>query len=143
MWWRNGKKEFGPNQDAVDALLVRLETVTQAQAMLLAGISGDDPERHRARQAVVEAARRCDRERELKRAQDEVRQWVNTWFTGGPQLSGYGRDVSPGEAAVAASPAVLDAIGALVVRDLLPAEDVELLMGPWKELLQSVPVPGA
>jgi hypothetical protein len=128
------RKEFGPNQDAVVALLMRLESVTQVQAMLLAGISGDDPELHRARQAMLDAAHRGGRERELKQAQDEVRDWVNSWFTGGPQISGYGRDVSPGEAAVAAAPAVLDAIGALVVRDLLTPEQVEILTGPWNEL---------
>jgi hypothetical protein len=129
------KKEFGPNQAAVDALLVRLESVTQMQAMLLAGISADDPERHSARQAMLEAARRGGRERELKLAQHEVEDWVNSWFTGGPQLTGFGRDVSPGENAVAAAPAVLDAIGALVVRDLLTPELVEILTGPWNELV--------
>jgi len=128
------KKEFGPNQEAVDALLVRLESVTQVEAMLLAGITADEPERHQARQAVLDAAHRAGRERELKQAQDEVRDWVNSWFTGGPQIAGYGRDVSPGEAAVAAAPAVLDAIGALVVRDLLTPEQVEVLTGPWNEL---------
>ena len=128
------KKEFGPNQEAVDALLVRLESVTQVEAMLLAGMTADEPERHQARQAVLDAAHRAGRERELKRAQDEVRDWVNSWFTGGPQIAGYGRDVSPGEAAVAAAPAVLDAIGALVVRDLLTPEQVEVLTGPWNEL---------
>ena len=129
------KKEFGPNQDAVDALLVRLETVTQMQAMLLAGISGDNPERHRARQAMLNAARRGHREQQLKRAQEEVEDWVNSWFTGGPQLTGYGRDVSPGENAAAAAPAVLDAISALVVRDLLTTEQVEILTGPWNEVV--------
>jgi len=129
------KKEFGPNQDAVDGLLARLESVTQMQAMFLAGISAEDPERHRAREAMVDAARRGGRERELKLAQQEVEDWVNSWFTGGPQLTGYGRDVSPGENAVAAAPAVLDAIGALVVRDLLTPEEVEILTGPWNELV--------
>ena len=105
------------------------------QAMLLAGIPADDPERHGARQAMVAAARRGGRERELKLAQHEVEDWVNSWFTGGPQLTGYGRDVSPGENAVAAAPAVLDAIGAFVVRDLLAPEQVGILTGPWNELV--------
>jgi hypothetical protein len=129
------KKEFGLNQAAVDALLMRLESVTQVEAMLVASITADDPERHRARQAMLDAAHRGGRERELKRAQDEVRDWVNSWFTGGPQIAGYGRDVSPGENAVAAAPAVLDAIGALVVRDLMTSEEVEVLTGPWNELV--------
>lgn len=129
------KNEFGPNQDEVDRLLERLETVDQSQAMFLASLSGDDPERRRAREAVLDAARAAKRERELKAAQAEVTQWVNMWFTGGFQISGYGRDVSPAQAAVNAAPVVLDAIGALVMRDRLAAEDVDLLTAPWRELV--------
>ena len=33
-----------------------------------------------------------------------------------------------------AAPVVLDAVGALVVRDLLPPDDFEVLIGPWREL---------
>jgi hypothetical protein len=136
------KKEFGPNQDQVDALLERLETVDQGQALFLANLAGDDAERHAAREAMVTAAGRGGREKELHNAQDEVARWVNMWFTGGFQISGYGRDVTPGEAAVGAAPVVLDAVGALVVRDLLPAEDFETLIGPWLELDAKGPPPG-
>lgn len=128
------KSEFGPNQERVDALLVRLENVDQVQAMFLAGLAADDPERRRAREAMLTAARRGGREKELHRAQEEVKRWVNGWFSGGPQLSGYGRDVTPGEAATGAAPLVLDAIGATVVSDLLRADDVEILTAPWREL---------
>jgi hypothetical protein len=128
------KKEFGPNQDEVDALMERLETVEQNQALMLAGLAQPDPALHRARQAMLEAARRGGREKELERAQQEVTRWVNTWFSGGFPISGYGRDVSPGEAAVNASPVVLDAAGALVVRDLLDPDDFDTLMGRWREL---------
>ena len=128
------RKEFGPNQGEVDALLERLETVEQNQALLLAGLSQADPALHAARQAMLEAARRGGREAQLDRAQKEVTRWVNTWFTGGFPISGYGRDISPAEAAVKASPVVLDAVGALVVRDLLRPEDFETLIGRWREL---------
>ncbi len=128
------RNEFGPNQERVDALLVRLENVDQVQAMFLAGLTANDRERRRAREAMLAAARRSGREKELHRAQDEVRRWVNGWFSGGPQLSGYGRDVTPGEAAVNAAPLVLDAIGATVVGDLLTAEDVDTLTAPWRAL---------
>lgn len=126
--------EYGPNQDEVDALLERLELVDQGQALLLAGLGGDDPARRNARQAMLAAARRGGREKELHRAQREVTRWVNTWFSGGYQIAGYGRDITPGEAAVHAAPVVLDAVGALVVRDLLEADDVDALLGPWHEL---------
>jgi hypothetical protein len=128
------KKEFGPNQDEVDALLARLETVEQNQALLLAGIATADPDLHAAREAMLEAARRGGREAQLDRAQREVTRWVDTWFTGGFPISGYGRDISPAEAAVNAAPVVLDAIGALVVRDLLDADTFETLIGRWREV---------
>ena len=128
------KKEFGPNQDEVDALLERLETVNQNQALLLAGLAQGDPDLHAARQAMLEAARQGGREAQLDRAQQEVTRWVNAWFTGGFPISGYGRDISPAEAAVNAAPVVLDAVGALVVRDLLRPEDFETLTGRWREL---------
>jgi hypothetical protein len=128
------KKEFGPNQGEVDAVFERLETVDQNQALLLAGLVQDGPAWHSAREAMLGAARAGGREAYLRRAQQEVTHWVNTWFSGGPQLSGYGRDISPAEAAVHAAPVVLDAVGALVVRDLLPPDDFEVLIGPWREL---------
>jgi hypothetical protein len=131
---RRKKQEFGPNQGEVDALMERLETVEQNQALLLAGLAEADPALHRARQAMLEAARRGGREKELERAQQEVTRWVNSWFTGGFPISGYGRDISPAEAVVNASPVVLDAAGALVVRDLLDPDDFETLMGRWREL---------
>jgi hypothetical protein len=130
-------KEFGPNQDRVDAVLARLESVDYGEALLLASLASDasdDPDRARARDAVREAARRGGRDKALRAAQDEVRRWVNRWYSGGPQISGYGRDITPAQAALDAAPAVLDAVGAMVVGDLLPAEDVETLMGPWQEL---------
>ncbi len=74
------------------------------------------------------------RKKELQRAQREVTRWVNAWYSGGHQISGYGRDVTPGEAAVAAAPVVLDAVGPLVVRDLMETDDLDALIGPWREL---------
>jgi hypothetical protein len=129
------KNEFGPNQDDVDQLLERLESVDQNQALFLASFDGEDPARRRARNAMRDAANAAGRERQLKAAQDEVTRWVNTWFSGGFQLSGYGRDITPAEAAVGAAPIVLDAIGAAVLRDLLSPDDLEALAGPWAELV--------
>lgn len=128
------KKDFGPNQDEVDALLERLETVDQGQALFLAGLARDDEATQAARNAMLDAARRGAREDVLDRAQREVTRWVNTWYAGGFQLSGYGRDITPAQAATDAAPVVLDAISALVVRDLLSPDDFETLIGPWREL---------
>lgn len=131
------KNEFGPNQDDVDQLLERLERVDHGQALFLASFGADDPARDQARRALREAARTGRRERQLKAAQDEVTRWVNTWFSGGIEISGYTRDITPAQAAVGAAPLVLDAIGALVMRDLIATDDLELLAGPWQELMTS------
>jgi hypothetical protein len=127
--------DFGPNQEEVDRLLERLEHIDHDQAMFLASFGGDDLARERARSALRQAAQASGRERQLEKAQDEVTRWVNTWFSGGHQISGYGRDITPAQAAVGAAPMVFDAIGALVLRDLLPTEDFEVLSEPWRELL--------
>jgi hypothetical protein len=126
--------EFGPNQVSVDALLERLEKLDHGEALFLAGLATQAPERDPARRAMVEAAQRGGREREMRAAQAEVTRWVNTWFSGGFEVAGYGRDITPAQAAVDAAPVVLDAIGALVVGDLLSTDDYEALMGPWQEL---------
>jgi hypothetical protein len=129
------KNEFGPNQDEVDELLERLEKVDHSQAMFLASFGNDDPARHRARLALREAARAAGRERQLKAAQDEITQWMSLWFSGGFQIAGYGRDITPAQAAVGAAPMILDAIGALVMKDHISSDDFETLTGPWHELL--------
>jgi hypothetical protein len=130
------KNEFGPNQDEVDALLERLDVVTQEMAMFLATFDPDSPERRSARQAMREAATSGGREGSMRAAQQEVVAWVNRWFAGGPRISGYGRDTTPAEAAANAAPAVLDAVGAAVVSDLLDDDDSQTLTDPWRQLWQ-------
>ena len=56
------KTEFGPNQDDVVALLKRLKSVDQPQALFLAGLANDDAARHAAREAMLELARTGGRE---------------------------------------------------------------------------------
>ena len=131
------KKEFGPNQDAVDQLLERLERVDHHQALFLASFGANDPARDQARRAVPEAARAARREKQLKAAQAEVTRWVNTWFSGGIELSGYTRDITPAQAVVRAAPMVLDAVGALVMQDRISPDDFDLLTGPWQELVNA------
>ena len=128
------KADYGPNQDEVVALLRRLKAVDQSQALFLAGLASDDADRRDARETMLGTARAGGREAELQRAQDEVKRWVNRWFTGGFQIAGYGRDITPADAAVGAAPVVLDAVGAVVLRDLLDGDTFEMLIGPWREL---------
>jgi len=128
------RKDFGPNGREVEELIARLEGVNQLQALFLASLADDDPARRDARRAVVQAAERLGRRDQLRAAQDEVRRWVNHWFSGGPELSGYTRDITPAQAALDASPVVLDAIGAAVVRDQLSTAEYETLTDPWRQL---------
>ena len=128
------KADYGPKQDEVIALLERLKAVDQPQALFLAGLASDDADHQAAREALLQAARDGGREAALRRAQEEVTKWVNRWFTGGFQIAGYGRDITPADAAVGAAPVVLDAVGALVLRDLLEVDVFEMLIGPWREL---------
>lgn len=128
--------EFGPNQEQVDALLARLDFLNQEEAMFLASFDSDDSQRRRARDAMRRAAVTGGRGKELEAAQRKVEAWVDRWFAGGSQVSGYGRDVTPAEAAARAAPPVLDAVGALVVGDLLPPDTFEVLTLPWRELGQ-------
>ena len=128
------KNEFGPNQDRVDAMLERLDRVTHEMAMFLGTFDPDAPERRTARDAMRQAAIDSGREKQLRAAQHEVEAWVNHWFAGGPRIAGYGRDITPAEAAARAAPVILDAIGATVVADLLDEDDVAGLTGPWRAL---------
>ena len=128
------KADYGPNQVEVVALLERLKAVDQPQALFLAGLASDDAAHQAAREAMLQAGRDGGREAALRRAQDEVTKWVNRWFSGGFQIAGYGRDITPADAAVGAAPVVLDAVGALVLRDLLEGDTFETLIGPWREL---------
>ena len=126
------QNEFGPNQDEVDAMLERLDRVTHEMAMFLGTFDPDAPEHRAAREAMRRAAIGSGREKQLRAAQREVEAWVNRWFAGGPQIAGYGRDITPAEAAARAAPAVLDAVGATVVADLLEPNDLEALVAPWR-----------
>ncbi len=128
------KNEFGPNQDAVDAILERLDRVTHEMAMFLGTFEPDAPERRTARDAMRRAAIDSGREKQVRAAQREVEAWVNNWFAGGPMIAGYGRDITPAEAAARAAPAVLDAVSATVVADLLSESDVAALTDPWRAL---------
>ncbi len=133
--------EFGPNQHQVDELLERLEHVTHEMAMFLATFDADAPDRRRARQTMRQAAIDGGRQRELGAAQREVEAWVNDWFAGGPLIAGYGRDITPAEAAARAAPMVLDAVGAMVVADLLDPDELNVLTAPWRGLWDEAPAP--
>ena len=90
------KNQFGPNQDDVDQLLERLERVEQNQALFLASF-GDEPERARraTRQAALAVGRGATAEGPPR---TRVTRWMNTWFSGGFQIAGYGRDETPAPA---------------------------------------------
>ena len=115
-------------------MLARLDVITHEMAMFLGTFDPDAPERRRARDTMRRSAATGGREEAVRAAQREVEAWVNSWFAGGPMIAGYGRDTTPAEAGARAAPAILDAVGATVVADLLTEEDLDIVTTPWRAL---------
>ena len=131
-------EEYGPNDGQVLRFLEQVSNLTVAQARRLveARSRSGDPDGDRAERAVRRAALMADRPQALEAARAAIGAWGRSrgvpWF--GRSRRVYGdRHVSVGDAAAqaAAMPALLDTIGALVVRDLLEPAELEVLMGPW------------
>lgn len=131
-------EEYGPNDGQVLRFLEQVSNLTVAQARRLveARSQSTDPGGERAERAVRRAALMSDRTDALEAAQAAIGAWGRSWgvpWFGRSRRVYWDRHVSVGDAAAqaAAMPALLDAIGALVVHDLLDPSEFETLMGPW------------
>ena len=133
--------EFGPNEPAVERFLDRLELLGDDDLLrLVAAWEGGSGERRKAAwRSARRAAAAGKREDAIKRAQSAVLSWSNRrsplisdtfagTFAAGNQMSG--------DIARNAMPALVDAVGALVVRDAVPAEVFEELYGPFDSLVE-------
>jgi hypothetical protein len=129
--------EFGPNSDLVLQFLERLEALTPGEiAVLVAAWGRQHGGAIRAAHANLQSIADEDPEwhEQIHRAQEEVASW--TLGKGGRR--GYlGGDVPevPAPVREPAGPAVADAIGALVMADVLEREDAETLYAPWAEVI--------
>ncbi len=128
---------FGPNDSQVLRFLGDVSKLTLEQARELARLRrpDDDPERMNASRMVDRAALMSDRAGALEAARDAIRATARfrgmPWF--GRARRVYWRRISPHQVdtMLSAMPALLDVIGALVVRDLLEQRDFDILHAPW------------
>jgi hypothetical protein len=126
---------LGPNGEVVAGLIEQCKTLTNKQAKHLA-----------VRDAVRDAARDAACDAAWHAAWDAARRaaWDAAWNAAQNAARGAARNgVLSGvrnaawNAAYAARGAVRDAVLALMVRDLITAEQFDLLYGPWREVMES------
>lgn len=144
---RGGMEGYGPNDAEVLRFLERVSNLTVDEARRLTALraASDDPSGERAERAIRRAALMVERTEELESAQAAIRAWSKSWgvpWFGRSRRVYWDRRVSVGDAKAmaAAMPALLDVIGALVVRDVLDPPDVETFLRFWREATRE---PGA
>ena len=127
---------FGPNSDAVAALLGRVAALGPVQAQRLVSFWSAVPEGERAQAhaAAQQAAEKGGRRSAARAAQIEAMRWLDDQLTssdlwGAEGASGQARDWA--QIRREAFPAVLDAVAATVLADLLERPALDALLGPW------------
>ena len=128
---------FGRNSDAVLEILGRIGSLGPEQAERLISFWSAIPaaERADAHAAAQATAQRSGRRSAARAAQAEALRWLNeesgsSDLWGSEGASGHTRDWA--EIRRAAFPAVLDAVAATVLADLLEPAAIETLLGPWE-----------
>ena len=129
---------YGPNDSQVLKFLAQVARMTLDQAHEMTHLREQiQPETlERAGWAMDRAAMMAGRTEALEGARDAIRVWRRfrtgtPWF--GRAIRVYWRRLPRGyhDTMAAAMPALLDAIGAIVVRDVLDAPTFDLLHGAW------------
>ncbi len=127
---------FGRNSDAVLELLGRVGALGPEQAERLISFWSAIPaaERADAHAAAQATAQRSGRRSAARAAQTEAMRWLNeesgsSDLWGSEGASGHTRDWAGIRRE--AFPAVLDAVAATVLADLLEPAALEVLLGPW------------
>jgi hypothetical protein len=131
---------FGPNTVAAERLLAALNRLGTPEAMALASAAGGNLEDHAARQTVRDAlpiiARGAHRMDPIRAIGAEVERWatsVRHWFPAG--VAGGSESRAEMEPRLSAVRAVLDAAYAVVLADQLRPDKIELLLGPWLDVV--------
>ena len=136
---------YGPNDGEVLRFLERVSRLTVEEAMAIARTRPPDPlmSDHNERR-LDRAALMADRRAEMEAARDAISAAIRfggtPWFGRATRVF-WDRRI-PGQDAEtmrSVAPALLDAIGALVVRDVLEPAEFDGLMAPW---LAAVAGPG-
>jgi len=131
------QKAFGPNSQAVSALLGRLPRVTAVEAQRLTSFWKGIPmeERDRAHHEAQEAAVSSGRRRVARFAQEEALRWLDATPAAAAPLGPHGETSARvrdwAQMRREAFPAVLDAVAGLVLSDVLDAPARDALVGPW------------
>lgn len=137
------RPDFGPNGQAVDEFLAQIDRLTDAQVMELAGWAHPDPDAEHA----LEAVRRSAADRVQQAGRSEALGWARdvladrvtrmaqspfdsdlVWASGAVHAFAAGRRE--------AFPVLLDALVALIGRDVLDPAEFDILYGPWQDAEQ-------
>ena len=142
------KTRFGPNSVVAKRLLDDLEHLPPGAIAALAAAGGgtfgtadDDPDvaaRADLRTRLREIATFGGRLDAVRAIGDEVEAWASStthWFPAG--VAGSSESTAEIGPRMAAVPVVLDAAYAVVLEDLLDAAELDLLLGPWEEVVGS------
>ncbi len=138
---------FGPNAIAAERLLDALDRLPPGAVVALAaagselGRAVDDPAvaaRAELRGRLRAAAKSARRLEAVRAIGDEVAAWASSashWFPAG--VAGTGESTAEIAPRMAAVPVVLDAAYAVILEDLLSDDELDLLLGPWEEIVGS------
>ena len=139
---------YGPNTIAAERLIGDLEHLHLGAVAALAaagggsfGTAASDPSvaaRAEVRARLRDLAARSGRLDAVRAIGDEVAAWASStthWFPAG--VAGAGESTAEIGPRLAAVPIVLDAAYGVVLEDLLAEDELDLLMGPWDEVVGS------
>lgn len=133
---------FGPNSELVVEFLGKLGDLDLAQTSELVAAWREQPKEelkvaHRALQAAADEDQTW--REQLRLAQEEVFAWMDHRPTS--ILTASNASMEETRARELAGPSVADAIAALVLADILEADDAETLYAPWADVVGEPALP--
>jgi hypothetical protein len=134
--------EFGPNTELVVQFLDTLGALEAAKIVDLIAAWREQPkeELRVAHRALQDLADEDETWREqLRLAQEEIFAWMDGRATNYLDLPVVGKETAA--ARESAGPVVADTVAALVMADILEAEDAETLYAPWAEIVGEPALP--
>ena len=129
-----GRGDPGPNAEAVDEFLRGLDHLSDFELRQLAAFGGGrSPERDVARREAERLARESGREEELRSVREHLIRWATALPSGEAGVFGGTGNPDHLDARRSAFGVINDAVTALLLRDLLSADDFRALYEPWEE----------
>lgn len=131
---------FGPNTDLVQQVIAKLKELSEGDVATLVAAWREQPREelrvaHRSLQNLADEDPKW--RKQLRLAQEEVFAWMKDPENEADRSFSHdgNRDRE------LAGPALADAIAALVMADMLDAEDAAILYAPWSEVIKSPELP--